>query len=270
MRYTVLGAGGFIGSHLLAHLEPLGRECFAPRRDDPAVFREDLGHVFFCIGLTADFRERPLDTVRAHVCVLADILERARFESLLYLSSTRLYAHSSRGTEDALLGADTGNFSDYYNLTKMTGESLCFASGRANVRVARLSNVYGADLASSNFLASVVRDALERGEVKLGVSLDSEKDYVSVGDVVSLLPAIAERGKERIYNVAAGRNVSNRALFGALSGITGCRVSVDDGAPTVRYPAVDIGRAQREFGFEPAHILNELQRVVGQFRKQRA
>lgn len=269
MKYTVLGAGGFIGSHLLHHLKSLGKDCHAPGKSDSAVFSEHLGHVFYCIGLTADFRERPLNTVRAHVCVLADLLERARFESLLYLSSTRVYANSSRATEDVLLGANTESSSDYYNLTKMTGESLCFASGRAGVQVARLSNVYGADLASSNFLASVIRDAIDRGEVKLGISLNSEKDYVSVNDVVRLLPAIAEGGKERIYNVAAGRNISNRELFGSLSKITGCRVGVAEGALTVRYPVIDIGRVQREFGFAPAKILDELQGMVGHFRKER-
>jgi len=87
MKFTVLGAGGFIGSHLLAHLRQAGHDCFAPARGDATLFAEELGHVIYCIGLTADFRSRPFDTVRAHVCLLADVLEKApfRFVALSFL-----------------------------------------------------------------------------------------------------------------------------------------------------------------------------------------
>ena len=76
----VIGGAGFIGSHLLAHLEKSGYECFAPARDDASVFERELGHVIYCIGLTADFRQRPFDTVRAHVCFLAEVLETGKNE----------------------------------------------------------------------------------------------------------------------------------------------------------------------------------------------
>ena len=36
----------------------------------------------------------PFDTIRAHVSVLSEVLEHAEFESLLYLSSTRVYGRS--------------------------------------------------------------------------------------------------------------------------------------------------------------------------------
>jgi len=79
-RCTVLGGQGFIGRHLTRYLRGLGYEVWVPDRealDDYLKMPETtLGEVFYCIGLTADFRARPFDTVRAHVSLLADVLEQ--------------------------------------------------------------------------------------------------------------------------------------------------------------------------------------------------
>lgn len=266
MKFTVLGASGFIGSNLVAHLRQEGHECFAPDRSDPAVFGEDMGHILYCIGLTADFRRRPFDTVRAHVCLLADILEKSRFESLLYLSSTRIYGNSENTREDAKLLADPQNPSDLYNLTKMTGESLCFAAGRPNVRVARLSNVYGGDFASENFLSSIIRDALEKNRILLQTSADSAKDYVAIGDVIDILPKIALDGQHWLYNVASGTNVSNRELLLEIQKLTGCEVVFSDRAQTTSFPPIAIDCLREEFRFHPSPILRDLDELVLKYK----
>lgn len=262
MKFTILGASGFIGSHLRAHLEKAGHECFAPARNDAAVFTQELGQVIYAIGLTADFRQRPFDTVRAHVGFLADVLEKADFASLLYLSSTRVYAGAASGNEDAQLVAG-----DLYNLSKLTGESLCFASGRNNVRVARLSNVFGNDFSSDNFLPSIIRAAVTESRVVLGTPLDAAKDYVSIGDVVKILPRIAMEGKQTIYNVASGRNTSNRELLGKLGEITGCVMDAPVGPVTAVFPNVAIGRLEQEFGFSPAMLLDCLEELIVEYRR---
>lgn len=267
MRFTILGASGFIGSHLLAYLNRLGHDCYAPTRNDPLVFSKDLGHVFYCVGLTADFRQRPFDTVQAHICHLAEILQKTRFESLLYLSSSRIYGNGLSSDEDVILQANPQNFNDFYNLTKMTGEALCFSVGLPNVRVVRLSNVYGVDFSSNNFLSSIIRDALLKKNAVVQTTLESSKDYVSVNDVVKVLPDIALSGRYRVYNVASGMNVTNRALLEKLSDISGCAISIAKDAPTIQFPLINIQRIQSEFGFIPSSILEDLEALVLQYRQ---
>lgn len=262
MKFTILGASGFIGSHLLVHLEASGHECFAPARDDAALFERELGQVIYCIGLTADFRRRPFDTVRAHVSFLADVLEKANFESLLYLSSTRVYASALSGGEDARLLAG-----DLYNLSKLTGEALCFASGRSNVRVARLSNVFGNDFSSDNFLPAIIRAAVGEGRVALDTALDAAKDYVSIRDVVAVLPEIAGSGKHRVYNVASGGNTSNRELVEKIRQLTGCRVTVADEVSHVSFPRIETARLEQEFGYLPVSILDCLEELIEEYKR---
>ena len=78
--FTVLGAAGFIGGHVRRRLEARGDAVRAIARGD-ALPDGDLGRVICCVGVTADFRTRPLDTIDAHVSYVADVVRRARFSS---------------------------------------------------------------------------------------------------------------------------------------------------------------------------------------------
>lgn len=267
MKYTVLGASGFIGSHLIRWLQSQGHACWAPERD-AEISGQPLGHAIYCIGVTADFRKRCFDTVRAHVCTLLGIFEKADFDSFLYVSSARIYAGRKDSSEDESLCVNPGEADQLYNISKIMGESLCLSSGQSNTRVVRLSNVYGRDFRSDNFLFSVLRDAVDRKKVILRTSLDSERDYVNVHDVVRILPQIAASGRHRIYNVASGVNTSNRALLELIQRITGCRLEVAEGATALRFPRISIERIQEEFDFVPSRVLDSLPNLIGEYQRR--
>jgi nucleoside-diphosphate-sugar epimerase len=241
--FTVFGANGFIGRHVVAELRRRGQNVATPMRTAPVDGLGELGHVIYCAGLTADFRTRPYDTMEAHVTLPSRLLQTARFASFLYLSSTRLYGAASTGRECAVMTVDPSSPSDLYNLSKLAGEAMCLNSTDPAVRVARLSNVYGAEMFApgadtSNFLASVVADAVRTGHVALGSSPDSAKDYVHIDDVVDALIRISTSGTSRIYNVATGRNVANRHVMDLLGTLTGCTWAAADGAPLTRFPRI--------------------------------
>jgi nucleoside-diphosphate-sugar epimerase len=266
--FTVLGAGGVIGSQLAAALRGRGLTVHTPGRDQPLT--GPLGHVLFCIGVTADFRRRPWDTLDAHVGALTALLRRGNFSSLLYLSSARVYQRldpDRPATEDAVLPVDVQDPGELYNLSKLAGEAACLAAASPTVRIARLANVYGGDRSSENFLATILRDAGERGHVHLQTALGSAKDYVSIADVIWALPRIAVSGGHRLYNVASGRTVSHREIVALLERHCGCTVSVAAGAPELRQPPVAITRLQREFGFCPAALDADFPSLVEPFRR---
>lgn len=262
---TVLGASGFIGSRIVKRLETLGREHRAVRRDD-ALTSGSLGHVVYCIGLTADFRSRPLDTVEAHVCKLLEVVRACDFESLLYLSSTRLYSKSYSTSEETPIHLAPLAAGDLYNASKAMGESLVLNCGRP-ARVARISNVYGSDFASDNFLSSIIRDAVVNKEIVFRTSADSVKDYISVDNVVDGLIEIATNGKERIYNLASGYNVSNGDLAEELRRRTGCAIQSLEPAPVVTFPPINIDRLRAEFSFQPSHVLDDMPQLVDLYRR---
>ena len=138
-RFTVLGAGGFIGRRLVLHLRAAGHEVLAVERAGLKGFlagRFPAGHVIDCIGLTGDFRERRPETAEAHVGVVATALARDRMASFLLLSSTRVYARAASTREETELVVAPMVAGDVYNITKLAGEALCLGDPRAEVRVA--------------------------------------------------------------------------------------------------------------------------------------
>lgn len=252
-QFTVLGASGTIGSTLVAHLRALNHQVGAPGREDARIFTRPLGHAIYCIGVTADFRTRPLETVEAHVCLLRRLLANAAFDSLTYLSSTRVYGGGSGAevSEDSALSVNSNDPSDLYNLSKLMGESLCLHGGRAHVRAVRLSNVVGGDTAGSlNFIPALVEEA-RRGQITLRSAPESAKDYIHIEDVVEMLPAIAEHGQHRLYNLASGTKITHRDWVEAIAQHFDARVSYTPDAPRFDFPPLSIARLSGEFGFAP-------------------
>jgi nucleoside-diphosphate-sugar epimerase len=267
MSFTILGGSGFIGSHLAARLRAAGEEVFTPERDDDAYLGRELGHAVYCIGVTSDFRSRPLDTVDAHVTTLMPLLRRGRFESLLYLSSTRVYRGSADGRENTTLSLRTEVSDDLYNVSKLMGEAACLASGRPAARVVRVSNVYGGGMSPKSFLAAVLSDAVGMARIQFETTLDSCKDYLSLDDLLALLPRIATTGRHRLYNVASGINVTNRELSALISRLTKCRVSVAADPYSSVFPKISIDRVQREFAFAPVRLEHRLPPLVEALRR---
>lgn len=266
--FTILGASGFIGGALVASLQKRGAMCFAPARGDDSIFSRPLGHVIYAIGMTADFRSRPIDTARAHVSVLADILEKADFESLTYLSSTRVYAGNEVSSPDSRLSVLPANPSDLYNTTKLAGESLCLHGGREHTRVVRLSNVVGINqTSSSNFIDQIVKDAVG-GTLVMRSAKDSAKDYVLLADVIHLLPVIAEQGVHSIYNLAAGQNIRNDEWTTRLQEQTGCEVLYAKDAPSWIFPEIDISLTTQKFGFSPSSAIHILPELIAHYAKR--
>lgn len=269
--FTIIGASGFIGSHLLHALEEANHSVFAPDRGDVTWVDDgrQLGHVLYCAGLTTDALARPTEAAQAHVGLLAEVLASARFDSLLYLSSSRVYSGAPIGAEDTRLTLDPGDPDDFFAWTKLAGEALCGNAGRADVRIARLSNVYGQDYGSGTFLSSIITDAVTQGVVTLLSGLDSAKDYVSVVDVCQALPQIAAHGTHRVYNVASGRNTTNGEIIESLAGASGCAWDVAPDAPIRRFPSIGVRRLRDEFGWASASVLDDMPALVASFRAHR-
>ncbi|MFN4281221.1 MAG: NAD-dependent epimerase/dehydratase family protein [Alphaproteobacteria bacterium] len=258
--FSVLGADGAIGRALCRHLAARGATVRAFGRADDSYFSAPLGRAVYAIGLTADYARRPFDTVEAHVSLFARLLKDAAFDSMTYLSSTRLYDAGRDGREDAPLVLSPQNPRHLYDLTKAVGESLCLTAGRANVRAARLASVYADDLAGENFLHDLVRRAKSSAAIELASHPRAARDYIHIDDACDALAAIAISGRRQIYNVASGENVANIDLFAWASRLSGCRIAatVDADTPCEAAPDIDISALREDFGLRPRRLADAL------------
>ncbi len=262
MKFTVLGGSGFVGTHLVKHLLAAGHEVMVPPRNASPDSSVPLGHAIYAIGLTGDFRNRPYDTIDAHVNILGRWLKESSFDSLLYLSSTRVYGTMPTDThEDASIAAKA-DADSLYNLSKLLGESLCVSQQRKDVRIARLSNIYGDGQNEQTFLGSLINSAATSKNILVEEDPESAKDYISVFDAVSCIEKIALSGTHQTYNVASGENTSHRDITDLLSRNSPVRIAFESQAGLRKFPLINTSRLQSEFPFTPRRLLQDLPGLV--------
>jgi nucleoside-diphosphate-sugar epimerase len=259
--FTVFGASGLIGRALCKALLDAGEEVRMPDRSWHGVVGVNLGHVIYSIG---DDRvdSAPFAVVDTHVSLLSKLLQRCRYDSFLYLSTTRVYGESRDTKETANVSVDLAQPVDFYRLTKLTGEALCLTLKNEKVRIARLSNVSDVNPKSHLFLPTLIRHALEKHVIELSLTPDSAKDYILLDDVVSLLPRIARAGTQRLYNVASGQNISVGQIVEILQRVTGCRVRWHEGSADQRLKPIDIERISGEFSFCAKSLIKYLPSII--------
>ena len=212
--YTVIGAGGFVGSHVVARLQAAGIAPWCPERDDPGLWDRDLGRIIYCAGLTGDYRTRPFATIEAHVALLARLVEQASFDRIVYLSSTRLYdlLPDGVGKEDRAIPVNPANAEHLYELSKLLGENLTLHRSSGCGVVARLSYVFGWEDDAQGFLSDWLRSARDRRALTLDSSQGFARDYIHVEDVAAALVVMADSNATGIVNVARGETLSNAEI----------------------------------------------------------
>jgi nucleoside-diphosphate-sugar epimerase len=293
-RLLVLGAGGFLGRHVVDALRAAGTAEVAIASRDPDAAGDATGHR---LDLVVADRPAILDVIRAarpdvivncsgatrgdlgslvrgNVTVVADVLaaiaEGAHGARFVHLGSAAEYGAVPVGTpirEDA-----PPNPVGDYGVTKLAGTDLVLAAGRSgdvDAIVLRVFNPIGAGVPASSVLgraAAGLRDALAGGvdAIHLG-SLDDERDFVDVRDVADAAVAAAFAAGligPRIVNIGSGRATRVRdavTRLGAVAGFDGT-IAEDQpvqGAARVRWQQADISAAATTLGWRPRRSLDE-------------
>ncbi|MHC6657503.1 NAD-dependent epimerase/dehydratase family protein [Aeromonas salmonicida] len=267
-RYTVFGGRGFIGSEIVGMLEASGQDVWVPSRDDDSVFETDLGTVIYSAG-QGDCKNSPFGVFDANCRLLADLLERGKFERLVYVSSTRVYMNHDSSSEEADLKVCTDDQRRLFNLTKLVSEELCLKSGR-NVTIVRPSNVYGVALHSPLFLPAITRNAINHGKVDMYIDHNYAKDYVSVTDVASASIALAEHPDSlgEVVNIAAGYNITAQQIADVLHKFTACEIVWHKiPFPNESFPQTAIRKIVSLIpDYQPRNVLEDIELMIKEFR----
>jgi nucleoside-diphosphate-sugar epimerase len=220
-----------------------------PQIRDGLITKENLGNVIYCIGITTDFVSQVDSLIDSHVGLASNILSQSKYDSFLYLSSTRIYEGMSETTENGDLAVSVHGLSSFYNLTKLLGESLVLNRSNERGRIARLSYVIDDMQMAGKDPISTVMSRKPGETVFLPHHQDSQKDYVFLSEVVKTLIQIALHGCGQIYNVASGVNVSFDQIRCLSKKYLGIGVELDDTENVRRNPQINIDAIKREFNF---------------------
>jgi len=278
----VIGAGGFIGQHLVRRLADDGRQVIAVTRrsglfdhphirwsaeETPSVdsWRALLAEVDTVVYLAsvstpAGSASRPVaeGISLMHLLTLLEALQAYPQLRMVYTSSAgSLYTpvNTAPSAETDPIGPRS-----YHGANKAAGElfigSWCTQFG-GTATILRPSNVYGpGQLTSRGF--GVIPNAF--WHMRHAASMDvwgdgsQTRDYIYVDDLVDLCVTATAQGDPgmTIYNAASGLSTSLNALFQVMedvSGMTLSRVYHEQRATDAAHVAVDASKARARFGW---------------------
>lgn len=265
---TIVGGSGFVGTHLIDELKNSKVEFQQLDRNKALPIDAELGILVYCAGFGGCDQD-PFNVLNANAVLLARLLNECKIERVIYLSSTRLYLDDNSSTENGNLHISSTDNRRLFNLTKILAEELIIKSNIPYV-ILRPSNIYGDAFESPLFLPSIVRDALVKHEVKMFISPEYSKDYVSVFDLVKVivLALDSSEAENKIVNVAAGENISAKQIAQTLSSETACKVSWCGNIADDFFPVTDITLMKSIFQITPRKVLDDLPKMVRNFKKK--
>ena len=281
--YLVTGANGFIGKRLSKTLLDSGNKVFAVVTDKKAM--EDLvcGNLIVLDGFFADydrlFHSIPvgeIDTVfhfawqglcGKDVKDYRTQLDDAKYacDAFIYsqeIKAKRFILISSINTAETITYLTGENhsiprYTNVYGIAKLSAEMICKTIA-ANIpgtmfNCAQLSMVYG-EGNYSKMVPNVVISSLVKGVSPSLIKGDRLYDLVYVGDVVSGLLAISEKGKNlETYPIGHIHLESFRKLFTEMGKIVNPNVSlkfgVYQGDVEIDFSAIDFRKTLDDTGF---------------------
>ena len=261
--YTIFGSKGFIGNELVLYLKRRRKKFFLPKKNK-YKFKKNLGTVIYCVG-SDDWQKKVEKGFFSNLGHLQKVIFNNEFKSLIFLSTTRLYINSDKTLENNDIKLNPNVYNDYYNILKIASESLLYNS-KKKIKILRLSNVFGFNSKSPLLLPNLIRNALKKGKIQIRVNLNSTKDYIHIDDVIKMIMKISSNSKEKVYNLAAGKNIKIKDLADIIQKYTKCKIFLKNQNKIIQEPKININKIKKEFGFKPKLNLKvDLPKLIKKF-----
>ena len=266
MRDAVLvtGAGGFVGTHLVAALRDQGRRVVAHGRADGDIARsvlpdEGIGHVIHLAGrsFVPDSWKDPHAFYETNVLGTVNVLELCRRRAIpLTCVSSYVY-----GVPRALPIAEdhpVAALNPYSHSKILAEEAVAYYAAHLGVQatVVRPFNIYGPGQDGRFLVPTLIRQALDPALDCITVrDLRPRRDFLHVRDLASLLVATVSQPIAGVFNAGSGASIGIAELVADITAATGQPkplVSAGEARPEEVFDVVaDISRAARELGWAP-------------------
>ncbi|MFK7819363.1 MAG: NAD-dependent epimerase/dehydratase family protein [Planctomycetaceae bacterium] len=264
---AVTGAGGFIGSHIVARLRSEGHEVrsiFGPADQISHILKGDcvcdihdrktltsvvdgcdtIVHLAGPPSVAMSFSKPSLSaTIHAGgTAVLTEVAAEANVERFVYCSSAEVYGQAAN---NPVTETDSPNPVSPYGASKAAAEWIVRASAISNQHEAvilRPFTVYGPGLASRSLLGLIIDQASNNAAVEL-MNLAPIRDYVYIDDVVDAFVracGVELTQRVNICNIGTGQGSSVRQLAETVVRVLGRNIPVLETGQRDRPQELDI------------------------------
>lgn len=215
-RVVILGAGGFVGSHIAGELKADGYEVVGITRKECDFAREDCaqtirglvqdGDIVVCASAKAPAKN--LDMLFENVAMISAIAEGLRGKRLAYVLNI---------SSDAVYADVEGKLNETSAIAPLSAHGIMHCmrehilEKRVNAPIGHLrpTLIYGAaDPHNGYGPNSFLRLAREGKPISLFGNGEEQRDHIFVGDVAALAVAMIKQQKQGTVNAVTGKTIS--------------------------------------------------------------
>ena len=239
-RVVLIGARGFIGQAVNAHLKELGIDTLALTSTDINLLADDAGvklaellkptdSVVMLSALTPD-KGRGIDTMMDNFKMAENVckaLSEKKCSYVVYVSSDAVYPFGvGRVSEDS-----KAEPTDLYGAMHKTRELMFLAAVDGPLAILRPTLVYGVGDTHNSYGPNRFRRlAAKEGKITIGGEGEETRDHIYVADVAKIIGLVLLRKSQGLLNLATGRSIS----FGDLAQMVASRFENVEVCPTPR------------------------------------
>ena len=251
MKALVTGGAGFLGHHIIRELLKQGIDTVAyditkgkvrvNEADVPDALAWHTGDILdpgdlaaamegcelvFHTAAIADIdeaRKDPMRTMEVNVVGTASCLEAARRAGVRrFLFASSVYTAGNRGS--------------FYRVSKKAGESLCRSYSEEfglDYTVLKYGSLYGRESNHWNFIHTVCRDLLTRGEFDYTSSPDAEREYIHIQDAAreTVRIALSNEFINTSVLITGHQRMKMRDFFAMIEEIMGKKIRINYASP---------------------------------------
>jgi len=257
-RLVVLGASGFVGSHVVSLAREEGWEAIALASKDveltSAQASEQLAALIVdgdtIVHAAAVAPSRNASDVVANLLMtdhLAKALAGKQIAQLVVVSSDAVYGSASGVVDEESPTAPDS----LHGVMSLGRELICAEAGAPILSLVRPAPIYGIGDTHNSFGHNrFARKVVESGQVRLFGGSSAVRDHVTVGDVARVIVSAASARQAGVINVASGQSVSFAEMANFVvqaCDAEGAAVVSAGSEPTPTFRTFDISGLVRRF-----------------------
>jgi nucleoside-diphosphate-sugar epimerase len=280
-KALVTGASGFIGRHLVARLENMGKHVVCVSRATGFDVTRDrlplkgVTHVFHLaarVGVEEAW-QRPIEYLNTNALGTARVIDQCRDHCSVTFVSAYIYGNPRRLP---IRESDPVDVQNPYALSKGLAEQICAFYARfyqVPIVVLRPFNIYGPGQDSRSLIPYIVEQFLDSQRRVVRVKdLAPSRDYVYISDAIEGIILASQAASGSVFNIGSGTTYTVEEIITRVSKVSGIRKSYratgQKRPQEIDRTCADITAFRKAVGWKPqVSIDNGLRLVVESMRR---
>lgn len=288
-KYLIIGGAGFIGSHLSGALLSQGNKVviidnspvripgskvksYAISIEDAkkvaAVFKKEKPDVVYHLAGPINLRRAISDpfflkdiNFLSRINIVLDVCRKHNVKKFIFTSSGgAIYEDAAKIPASELYPAHPKSLYGLANLAIEKYIDMYCKNNNLDFTIPRLSNVYGPRQWQSGFIPATMVKILKKENPVIYGSGNQTRDFIYIDDAIEALMMLAKNGKNEIYNVGSGQEISLNKIFKLIKALVNVKIKAaykNIRALETKRSALDVKKIKKEFGWRAKTSLED-------------